>query len=260
MIPKMAPDSLSYSGMHLQALCRKVLRVQPERLDQNLFEVGLNSLSAASLAWLIEQEFNVRIRLSEILNNPTIRKLLASIEIGQRHGRGVRVSNMSMVCRIPSRFRFPLLRSRSGFLKSCILNLTAIVFRLSSIVSARSTRMFLKGVSIELSAGMKFFARLSSPTMANHHARKSERIFLWSCPAKICVCFPKKLETRNCIAGSTRNYSAPLLQARRRSSDGASTDSASRNIVSCTPSITSCMTAGHTGFFSRSSMQRIALS
>ncbi len=86
MIPKMAPDSLSYSGMHLQALCRKVLRVQPERLDQGLFEIGLNSLSAATLAWHLEEEFHVCIPLSELLDNPTIPKLLGLIETGH-HGR-----------------------------------------------------------------------------------------------------------------------------------------------------------------------------
>ncbi len=58
---------------------------------------------------------------------------------------------------------------------------------------ARSTRMFLKEVSIESSAGMRFSARLSLPTTANHHARKSEPIFLWSCPAKICVFSPERL-------------------------------------------------------------------
>ena len=60
MIPKLAPDALSLESSvegRLRALCRKVLRADPERLDQSLFEFGLNSLSAASLAWLIEKEF-----------------------------------------------------------------------------------------------------------------------------------------------------------------------------------------------------------
>ena len=105
MIPKMAPDSLSYSGMHLQALCRKVLRVQPERLDQGLFEIGLNSLSAATLAWHLEEEFHVCIPLSELLDNPTIPKLLGLIETGH-HGR--KSAAARIVDRLPPPKSIPL--------------------------------------------------------------------------------------------------------------------------------------------------------
>ena len=57
--------------MRLLALCQKVLPTGPLGFDQSLFESGLNSLSAASLAWWIEKELHVRIRLSDILGNPT---------------------------------------------------------------------------------------------------------------------------------------------------------------------------------------------
>ena len=58
MIPTVAPIfSAVPSEGRLRALCRNVLRADPERLDQSLFEIGLNSLSAASLAWLIEKDF-----------------------------------------------------------------------------------------------------------------------------------------------------------------------------------------------------------
>ena len=70
--------------MRLRALCCKVMGTCPASLDESLLEIGLHSLSAASLAWLIEEEFHVRIRLSDILDNPTIGKLLKLIEAGSR--------------------------------------------------------------------------------------------------------------------------------------------------------------------------------
>jgi amino acid adenylation domain-containing protein len=82
------PESLfpeSSAEIRLRALCRKVLRTDPVRLDQGFFEIGLNSLSAATLAWLIEKELHVHIRLSAILDNPTIGKLLKLIEAGSRN-------------------------------------------------------------------------------------------------------------------------------------------------------------------------------
>ena len=88
MIPTVAPNPPfcgSTSEERLHALCREVLRTDPVRLDQSLFEIGLNSLSAATLVWLIEKELHVHIRLSQILDHPTIGKLLRLIEAGNRN-------------------------------------------------------------------------------------------------------------------------------------------------------------------------------
>ena len=85
MIPTVAPNPPfcgSTSEERLRALCRNVLRKDPARLDQSLFEIGLNSLAAATLAWLIQKEFHVRIRLSDVLDNPTIGTLVRLIEAG----------------------------------------------------------------------------------------------------------------------------------------------------------------------------------
>ena len=81
------PNSLSpgmSAEMRLRALCSEVLRTDPSRLDQSLFEIGLHSLSAATLAWLIEKEFHLTIRPSEILDNPSTGKLLRLIEARDR--------------------------------------------------------------------------------------------------------------------------------------------------------------------------------
>ncbi len=62
--------------MQLRGLCRKVLGAGSFEAEQNLFEVGLKSLSAATLAWRIEEEIGIRVALSRVLDNPTIGKLL----------------------------------------------------------------------------------------------------------------------------------------------------------------------------------------
>jgi hypothetical protein len=92
------------------------------------FSFGLNSLSAASLAWSLEKEFHVDFRLSEILANPTLENLLRLIDAGDRNQPG-----RSHVKVLPDPKSIPLSfpRSRSGFSRSCTPNLTATVSRRS---------------------------------------------------------------------------------------------------------------------------------
>ncbi len=69
----------------VRELCGKVIGTRSMDLDESLIANGLHSLSAANLAWLAEEEFGVRIKLSEILDTPTVRGLLDLIERGN-HG------------------------------------------------------------------------------------------------------------------------------------------------------------------------------
>ncbi len=64
----------------LRDLCRKVIRAPFLGLDESLIAHGLHSLSAANLAWMIEEKFQVRLRLSEILEKPSLGGLLALVE------------------------------------------------------------------------------------------------------------------------------------------------------------------------------------
>jgi amino acid adenylation domain-containing protein len=68
----------------LRALCRKTIGASPAALEDSLIEIGLHSLSAANLAWSIHEEFHTSLRLSEVLENPTLGNLLARIERGTR--------------------------------------------------------------------------------------------------------------------------------------------------------------------------------
>ena len=68
----------------LRALCRKTIGASPAGLEDSLIEIGLHSLSAANLAWSIHEEFHTSLRLSEVLDNPTLGNLLARIEHGAR--------------------------------------------------------------------------------------------------------------------------------------------------------------------------------
>jgi amino acid adenylation domain-containing protein len=64
----------------VRELCRKVIGAHSMGLDESLIANGLHSLSAANLAWLVEEKFETRITLSEILDTPTVRGLLDLIE------------------------------------------------------------------------------------------------------------------------------------------------------------------------------------
>ena len=79
--------SASASEQALRELCRKVIGKSFLGLDESLIAHGLHSLSAANLAWMIEEEFDVRLKLSEILNKPTIAGVLALLEERQ-NGNG----------------------------------------------------------------------------------------------------------------------------------------------------------------------------
>ncbi len=68
----------------LRELCRKVIGTSSIGLDESLIAYGLHSLSAANLAWMIEEKFQVRVRLSEILEKPSFGGLLALVE-GKKH-------------------------------------------------------------------------------------------------------------------------------------------------------------------------------
>jgi acyl carrier protein len=68
----------------LRELCRKVIGTSSIGLDESLIAYGLHSLSAANLAWMIEEKFQVRVRLSEILQKPSFGGLLALVE-GKKH-------------------------------------------------------------------------------------------------------------------------------------------------------------------------------
>ena len=76
-------DSGSSAEMRLRTLCHRVMGASPVRFE-SLLEIGLHSLSAASLVSLIQEEFHVRLRLSDVLDDPTMAKLLALIEDGSR--------------------------------------------------------------------------------------------------------------------------------------------------------------------------------
>ena len=67
----------------LRELCRRVLGTDSFGFDENLMANGLHSLSAVHLAWLIEDEFGVQLRLSEILDHPTVDRLVGLIERGK---------------------------------------------------------------------------------------------------------------------------------------------------------------------------------
>ena len=108
-------------------------------LDESLIANGLHSLSAANLAWLVEEEFEVRIKLSEILDTPTLRGLLRpnrTPEIWARRRRPA--TNEHPRPRAPIFFRFHLLKNKSGFWKDSTLASTATDFSRCCIVTVRS--------------------------------------------------------------------------------------------------------------------------
>ena len=72
----------STSEATLRELCRRVLGTDSFGFDENLMANGLHSLSAVHLAWLIEEKFGVQLRLSEILDHPTVDRLVGLIERG----------------------------------------------------------------------------------------------------------------------------------------------------------------------------------
>ena len=85
--PEVSPSS---AEGRLRVLCRKAIGASPAGLDDSLIELGLHSLSAANLAWLIQEEFQTSLRLSEVLKEPTLGTLLALIK---RHSGNVLVAN-----------------------------------------------------------------------------------------------------------------------------------------------------------------------
>ena len=118
--------SASASEQALRELCRKVIGTSFLGLDDSLIAHGLHSLSAANLAWMIEEKFDVRLKLSEILNQPSIAGVLALLKQrqdgnGENSGSADWKSGRCVLIGFPFRFR----KSKSGSWRNFIPTSTA---------------------------------------------------------------------------------------------------------------------------------------
>lgn len=66
----------------LTVIWSEILGIEPQRIgiDANFFELGGHSLKATLLIVKIHKTFNVRIKISQVFGNPTVKKLAACIE------------------------------------------------------------------------------------------------------------------------------------------------------------------------------------
>ena len=61
-----------------QKICQtvgEVLNISQPELDDDFFDLGGHSLLAAKVIVRLEQEFGVRVRLTEFVEDPTLRQL-----------------------------------------------------------------------------------------------------------------------------------------------------------------------------------------